>query len=61
MQTASNDSWGCIATDSHAMHHLLVRRGQPCLCDSERPDFEPTDFPDIDVTEALSVEPANTD
>jgi hypothetical protein len=32
----------------------------PAFVDSERPDFEPTDFPDIDVSGLLSVEPANT-
>lgn len=29
--------------------------------DLDRPDFEPTDFPDNDVTDALTVEPAHTD
>jgi hypothetical protein len=29
--------------------------------DVERPDFEPTDFPENDLTEALTVEPAHTD
>lgn len=29
--------------------------------DVERPDFEPTDFPENDLTEALTVEPAHTE
>lgn len=28
--------------------------------DSERPDFEPTDFPAADITDSLTIEPAHT-